>query len=112
MFFKRNYINKAISTVLLVMLLFIHSIKLLHTHSLNQICTNNVIDKNQHTEITKISSDCNICSYQLSKDADDLIYNEYNDRKPEQNIFNTTLTSFHKFSFYSAFENRGPPRNA
>jgi len=114
MLFKSNYIKKGFSAILLVMLLFIHSIKLLHTHSSSQIfsneaCKNNLLDKDQHTEITKTSSDCNICSYQLTKDADDLVYAGSIDCDPVQNIFNTRLIPFHKLSLPSAFENRGPP---
>ena len=114
MLFKSNYIKKSFSAILLVMLLFIHSIKLLHTHSSNQIfsdeaCKNNIPGKDQHNELTKTASDCSICSYQPGKDADDLVYPGSIDRDPVQNIFNTRLIPFHKLSLPSAFENRGPP---
>jgi len=114
MLFKSNYINKAISAASLVLLLFIHSIKLLHAHagdnfSPNSFCGSKNSDTNDHSKTVRSFSDCSICSYQLGKDADDLSYNGCNDCKPEQNIFNTDLISFLKLSFHSAFENRGPP---
>jgi hypothetical protein len=100
---KGYYINKVVSTVLLVVLLFIHSIKLLHSHS------NDNISENSHSEIFKSSPDCNICSYQLNKDADDLTAHVFSDFLFEQSAFNPQLISFHRLSFYSAFETRGPP---
>jgi hypothetical protein len=114
MLYKSNYTNKAISAVLLVLLLFIHSIKLLHKHPgnnsfSNHNCNGNCLEKNDNSDFAKSSSDCSICSYQLSKDADDLVYPTSNICKPEQQLFNTQLISFHKFSFHTAFENRGPP---
>jgi len=116
MLFKSNYINQVISAMLLVMLLFIHSIKLLHTHSSNNSfsihsCGNNGLEKNDNSEVAKSSSDCSICSYQLSKDADDLVYPVFYNPDPEQINFNTRLILFQKFSFYTAFDNRGPPYN-
>ena len=74
MLFKSNYINKAISAAFLVLLLFIHSIKLLHTHSSNGFFSNhdcNGLDEKDNFEFAKSTSDCSICSYQISKDADD-----------------------------------------
>ena len=113
MLFKREYTRKAFSAILLVMLLFIHSIKLLHTHPVNifftgHSCNSTLLDINDGSENAN-SSDCSICNYQLSKDADDLTYVSNNNDVTEQNIFNSALISFHKFSFHTAFENRGPP---
>ena len=114
MLFKGNHINKAISAALLVLLLLIHSIKLLHTHSnnsffLNHSCKGNEPDKNDHSQVAKSFADCSICSYQLGKDADDLVYPASDICNPERQLFNTPLLSFHKLSFHTAFENRGPP---
>ena len=100
------------SAVLLVMLLFIHSIKLLHKHPVNSFFShddcNNAFDLNNSSEKIN-SSECSICSYQLSKDADDLVYPSFCNYKSEPIGFNIQLISFHKFSCHSAFENRGPP---
>jgi len=95
------------------MLLFIHSIKLLHTHPVNiffagHSCNNASLNINDNSENVN-SSNCSICNYQLSKDADDLTYVSNDNDVTEQNIFNSQLISFHKFSFHTAFENRGPP---
>ena len=113
MLFKRDYIHKAISAVLLFLLLFIHSIKLLHTHSNNSFfsnhsCRSNGSDKN-NSQVARSFADCSICSYQLGKDADDLVYPASDICNPERQLFNTPLLSFHKLSFHTAFENRGPP---
>ena len=113
MLFDRDYLKKAFSAILLVMLLAIHSVKLLHAHPTNTIfldhsCNNASLGINDNAETGNLS-DCSICSYQLSKDADDLPC--VSDAAPptEHSIVNSFLLSFHKFSYYTAFENRGPP---
>lgn len=113
MLFDRDYIKKAFSAILLVMLLAIHSVKLLHAHPTNTIflnhsCDKAVLDINDNAEAWS-PSDCSICSYQLSKDADWLACISDTAPATEHNIFNPFLPSFDKFSFYTAFENRGPP---
>ena len=113
MLFDRNYIKKAFSAILLVMLLAIHSIKLLHSHPtnttfLNHSCNNATLDINDDSETASLS-DCNICSYQLGKDVDELPYVSDVTASTEHNIFNSFLLSVHEFSFHTAFENRGPP---
>ena len=113
-FLKNNYIHKCISAILLVMLLLIHSIKLLHTHSgstsfSNHNCSGSCFEKNDNAELAKSSSDCGICSYQLTRDADDLMYPEFCNPITEQSDLNTSSISFDKFSFPSTLENRGPP---
>jgi len=113
MLFERNYFKKAFSATLLVMLLSIHSIRLLHSHPpntifLNHSCSNVALDINDNSETANLP-DCSICSYQLGKDADDLAYVPDTALVTQHNIFNSFLLSFHKFSFHTAFENRGPP---
>jgi len=114
--FKNNYIHKCISAILLVILLLIHSIKLLHTHSSNNsfsnhICSGNCFEKNVDSDLGQASSDCSICNYQLTKDADDLVYPEFCNFLIEQNDLIASSISFHKFSHPSGLENRGPPVN-
>ena len=116
MLFKSNYIKKAVSAILLVMLLFIHSIKLLHTHSNNNSfsihdCSGNCFEKNDNSELANSSSDCSICNYQLTKDTDDLVYSAFISPVTEPQNFNTRIFLFHKFSHPSSLENRGPPAN-
>ena len=113
MLFDRDYIKKAFSAILLVMLLAIHSTKLLHSHPPNTIfldhsCSKAVLDIHDNAE-TGIASDCGICSYQLGKDADSLACVSDTEPAAEHNIFNSFFLSFHKFTFHTAFENRGPP---
>jgi hypothetical protein len=103
MLFKRSHINRAASAMLLVILLLFHSVKLLHSHSSDSFC------ESSNSEIVKSSTDCSICNYQLSKDADDFVYPALREYEPQPGNFNIQLISFHKFSFHSAFENRGPP---
>lgn len=112
--FKNNYIPKCISAVLLVILLLIHSIKLLHTHSRdnsfsNHDCSGSCFEKNDKSDLAKTSSDCSICSYQLTKDVDDLVCPELCDPITEQIDLNINSISVHKFFPPSALENRGPP---
>lgn len=95
------------------MLLAIHSIKLLHSHPTNTIflnhsCNKATLDINDNAEKGNLS-DCSICSYQLSKDADHLARVFSTVPTTEHTIFNSFLLSFHRFSFHTAFENRGPP---
>ena len=113
MLFDCNYIKKSFSAILLVMLLAIHSIKLLHSHPtntafLNHSCNKAALEINDISESANLS-DCSICSYQLTKDVDDLACASDTAPATEHNIFNSFLVSFHKFSFHTAFENRGPP---
>lgn len=96
------------------MLLLIHSIKLLHTHSRDNsfsthICSGSCIEKNDNSELARSSSDCGICSYQLTKDADDPVWAEFCNPLTQQIDLNTSSILFEKFSFPSALENRGPP---
>ena len=116
MLFKNRYIHRCISAILLVMLLLIHSIKLLHTHSRDNsfsihICSGNCFEKNDSSELAKSSSDCSICNYQLTKDVDDLVYPAFCSPVTESIDLNARSISFHKFSFPSILENRGPPVN-
>ena len=84
------------------MLLLIHSIKLLHTHSgnatfSNHNCSGTCFEKNDDSELAKSSSDCGICSYQLTRDTDDLMYPEFCNPIAEQSDLNTCSISFDKF---------------
>ena len=97
-----------------MVLLLIHSIKLLHTHQGNNSfshdnCSGNCFEKDEGSDLAKSSSDCSICNYQVTKDADDLVYPEFCNFYDEQINFNSRLISFLKYSFHTAFENRGPP---
>jgi len=114
MLFKNNYIHKCISAMLLVVLLLIHSIKLLHTHPgnnsfVNHNCSGNCFEKSDNSDLTRSSSDCSICNYQLTKDADAFVCPAFFNPVTEQINFNTSLIFSYKPSHPSSLENRGPP---
>jgi hypothetical protein len=113
MLFDRNYIKKAFSAILLVMLLSIHSIKLLHSHPTNTTflihsCNKAALDIDHNAETGNLS-DCSICNYQLARDGDHLTCVYHTAPAIAYAIFNSFLLPFHKVSFNTAFENRGPP---
>ena len=96
------------------MLLLIHSIKLLHTHQGNNSfshhdCSGNCFEKNDNPDPAKSSSDCGVCNYQLTKDADDLVYPGFCSLVIEQKHLTGRSNSFEKFSHPSTLEDRGPP---
>ena len=114
MLFKNRYIHKCSSAILLVMLLLIHSVKLLHTHQGNNSfshhnCSGNCLEKNDNSDLARSSSDCSICNYQVTKDADDLVYPEFRNPVTERNELVARSISFHKFSHPSSLDSRGPP---
>jgi len=96
------------------MLLLIHSIKLLHTHQGNNRfshhdCSGDCFEQNDNSDLAKSFSDCSICNYQLTKDADDLVHPAFCSLVIEQNDLVTRSILFDKFSFPSTVEDRGPP---
>ena len=105
MLFGNKYTGKAISSILLVVLLLIHSVRLLHSHPTNSFCS-----KDGHSSsVAETSSDCSICNYQLAKDADDHANFPEHVGFPGEISIHLPLGSFHKTLFYPAFESRGPP---
>ena len=76
--FSRQNIKKIFSGTLLIVLLIVHSIKLLHTHSYCNFYSAKEIhgsyDKISSSEESKLSPDCEICNYQITKDTDHSFY--------------------------------------
>ena len=105
MLFGNKYLTKAISATFLVLLLCIHSIKLLHTHSSKSFSH----DHHKKNLVEKKGADCTICDYQLNKDADTFIASLFAEPSGEFVTLNTQINSSYKSSFHTAFENRGPP---
>lgn len=100
-----KYISKALSSILLAVLLLIHSVRLLHSHPNNSICS-----KETHSSsVAKNSSDCSICSYQLAKDASAEVYFPQKMQFNYQTSFDLRLSISYKTAFNSVFESRGPP---
>ena len=113
MFGSNSYLQKFTSAGLLTILLFIHSVKLLHTHSNNTFIPDNksaqVKKQNESEHHFSRNADCNVCNYQLARDGDQvLIFREEGLR-----IYSNDFTSFSSDilldTFYSFFESRGPP---
>jgi hypothetical protein len=100
--------------VLLILLLSIHSVKLLHNHSYKQItdtqCRHST-DNNKHTpeSVSHVPGDCDICNYQPAKDSDNLICTIAIHFSPTPAIFNASLISFKELRSFTSFETRGPP---
>lgn len=105
MLFGNGYTSKAISSILLVALLLIHSVRLLHSHPNDTFCSKDL----QSSSVVKNTSDCNVCSYQLAKDTDEKNYFDFETYVLFEDIIDQHLVSFYKPSLSSAFENRGPP---
>lgn len=114
MFFNRNDINRKVAGALLFTLIFIHGVKLLHTHSYNLFSSTQL---QLHTEVLNTedgpssyySGDCEICNYQLTKDSDHFFADIGNDKPAFFKNYVPQLTLFIKLSPFSSFENRGPP---
>lgn len=105
MLLGKNHISKAISSVLLVVLLLVHSVKFLHSHPGNGSCSKDL----HSSSVVKNSSDCSVCNYQLAKDTVAQVFFQHEPHVPCQNLIQPHLDSFYKTSFHSAFEGRGPP---
>ena len=95
-------------------LIFIHGVKLLHKHSFNLFSSTPVTiitdgSGAQHSSSFYFYSECDICNYQLTKNADHFIPGmavaytlPFTDHHPAPNLFIES-------SPVSFFENRGPP---
>ena len=104
---KCNYIKKAVPVAMLAILLLVHGIKLFHSHAANGFFHD---DKSSVCDSGSIaSSECKICAYQLSKDADHSLHIQNDNPGAELIIHEPELVSFHKLSVRNVFENRGPP---
>jgi len=114
MFFAHDNKRKVISCFLLIILLAIHSIKLLHNHSNVQITpgaglATGSIDVQHKAAFVKSFQDCTVCSYQPAKDADDKIFTAEDIHYPVGCKTLPTLTVFSPVAFPASFESRGPP---
>jgi hypothetical protein len=106
--FQRSYFNKAIAVTMLVVLLLVHSIKLLHGHGYFQTsCKSNIADVISASHAG--SADCGICSYQIGKDADDFVFAPSTTSIPVYDNSNDARASSYIYSFFTFFDSRGPP---
>lgn len=99
---------------MLILLLLVHSIKLLHTHSFPAYI-NSVSEKlkvsNQalFSVLEKNQPDCEICHYLIAKDADDSFKQDLPEQLIALQIFNSPLLFNTSFVHQFAIESRGPP---
>jgi hypothetical protein len=98
-------------------LIFIHGVKLLHTHSYNlfsstQLQLNTEVLNTLDDSSSYYSGDCEICNYQLTKDSDHFFAGISDDKPGFFTNHLYQLIFFRKLSPFSSFENRGPPVKA
>ena len=111
--FSRHNIKKLFSGTLLIVLLLVHSIKLLHTHSYCNFYSakefHNSSNKMVSGEGSKLSPDCEICSYQITKDTDNSFYLDDHICKIDRTDFYTCSVAAGSHHLCFSIENRGPP---
>ena len=110
MYFLRNNLIQKTSTVFLITLfLFIHAVKIFHTHSFSHNAANNYNNKN--ATVVKANFFCAICDFQIAKDSDAEAAT-FNIATPEHAVaphYYFTLLQLHNVSVTSSV--RGPPVN-
>jgi hypothetical protein len=113
--FSRNHINKAAAATLLIVLLFIHSVKLLHSHSLKkQVSFSGSSAKYSTCEkgsesVTQSFKECAVCHYQPARDSDNLMAASYNSLQTLYKVYSSITVSVDVLHHFSSFETRGPP---
>ena len=111
--FSRQNIKKIFSGTLLIVLLLVHSIKLLHTHSYCNFYSSKDIhgsfNKVLISEESKFSTDCEICNYQITKDTDHSFYLADAICKIERTCFYNCSVSAGSQQTSFSFGSRGPP---
>ena len=113
MFIKGNHYKRYISAGLLILLLSIHCIKFFHSHANSDL---GFLEKNIHNgQLRKFCfesnsvNDCSVCTYQLAKDSDDLIF-ATDVYIPFINFTQASFNTIFKSSeSHSTFGNKGPP---
>jgi hypothetical protein len=111
--FSKQNIKKIFSGTLLIVLLLVHSVKLLHTHSYCNFYSSKEVhdscDKISSSKESKFSPDCEICSYQITKDTDHSFYLADHICKIERTDFYTCSVSAGSQQTSFSFDGRGPP---
>jgi hypothetical protein len=112
--FSWDYTNKVMAGSMLILLLLIHSIKLLHTHSF-PACNNSdnerlkVSNQTGYNAVEKCQPDCEICNYLIAKDADDSFKPALPEESIARQIFNGPLLFNTSIVYHFTAESRGPP---
>lgn len=98
----------------MIVLLVVHSVKLLHSHPYVQFHSTNqdkatLFEQIKDNGEIKPSADCEICNYQITKDTDDTFsFIEHNCKNEQISFYNEFIVCSPKI-FYSTSESRGPP---
>lgn len=109
MFFYGHYIRKTVAGSLLIVLLFIHSVKLLHNHCSRQLDCKQITGHTDSVSASSVSSDCDICNYQVAKDTEHAFAEMDIKIARADTIFNAGLIVNGESSFITSFDTRGPP---
>ncbi len=105
-FMRKKWIQKTSAYFLLTLFVFIHAVKILHTHDYSYTFYNT---ENKNAAILKAGFTCAICDFQIAKDSD-AEYATLNISTPLHFItayYNYTSLQLHAFSISSSI--RGPP---
>jgi hypothetical protein len=111
---NRSYLKKISAGILLIVLLFIHSVKLLHSHAYLPLCEDHAVENSDRelagSETISIQpGDCVVCAYHLNKDSDavtsfqQIVFYTY---IPDRSVL-VLDSPYTAFSF--VIETRGPP---
>ena len=79
-----SYLKKTGAMLFLVLFVFVHAIKALHTHEISAASSHYHID-NTAADI-KVNFFCSICDFQIAKDSDAVI-SQAEFIRPQQNLF-------------------------
>jgi hypothetical protein len=116
--FSRNHINKAAAATLLIVLLFIHSVKLLHSHSLQkQVSSSGRAEKYSNCEegfesVSPSINECAVCHYQPARDTDNLMAAPFTGLRVLYPLYTSFAVPLDHVHHFSSFETRGPPVSA
>jgi len=70
-FLRASYLKKTAASLFMLLFVFVHAVKALHTHENIAALANNTAGKN--ADWFKADYTCNICDFQIAKDSDAVI---------------------------------------
>ena len=114
MLWSKDYINRFFSGTLLILLLLVHSVKLLHSHPDTRFFATKSakpasFDQLTNNDETKLPADCEICNYQITKDTDGTFsFIEYSSKIEQLSFYNEYILASPRV-FHSVSASRGPP---
>jgi hypothetical protein len=110
----RSYLKKISAGILLIVLLFIHSVKLLHSHAYLPFCINHAAESSDReiagSETVSIHpGDCVVCAYHLNKDSDAVTSFQHTVFYTYNPIRSALFLDSPNIAFLFVIETRGPP---